>query len=128
MKRLLYSLALFLGLLLTPAVGLLGLMFVVGAQGVAMRMVVGVILVGVAAGLLVTAIALVWLGAKGPKQPTTTIVQKIDLSGDVSLQEMTCQSCGGTLGKQSVAVAAGAVFINCEFCGAAYQLEEEPKW
>jgi multisubunit Na+/H+ antiporter MnhE subunit len=128
LKRLLYSLALFLGLILTPAIGLLGLMFVVGSQGVPMRMIVGLILLAVAAGLLIAALALAWLAAKGPQQPTTTIVQKIDLSGDVSLQQMTCRSCGGTLSKRSITVEAGAVFVQCEFCGAAYQLEEEPKW
>jgi phosphoribosylformylglycinamidine synthase len=25
-------------------------------------------------------------------------------------------------------VRAGAIFITCEFCGADYQLEEQPKW
>ena len=63
-----------------------------------------------------------------PKQMTTTVVQKIDLSGDVNLQDMTCRSCGGSLGKESITVRAGAVFVNCQFCNAAYQLEEEPKW
>ena len=105
---------------LAVLLGLLGIMFVVGAQGQWMRVVVGVV-------LMAAAVALVWLARQKPKQ-TTTVIQKIDLSGDVNLQEMTCRSCGGTLSKQSVAVKAGAVFVNCEYCGAAYQLEEEPKW
>jgi len=58
----------------------------------------------------------------------TTIVQKIDLPGDVHLEGLTCRSCGGSLGKESISVKAGAVFIDCEFCGTAYQLDEEPKW
>ena len=93
---------------------------VVGAQGQIMRMVVGIVL-WVAAG------ALIWLARKMP-QPTTNVVQKIDISGDVRLESMTCRSCGGTLSKKSVVVKAGAVFVNCEFCDAAYQIEEEPKW
>ena len=105
---------------LAVLLGLLGFLFVVGAQGQAMRVVVGIVLWG-AAG------ALVWLARKMPHQ-TTNIVQKIDLSGDVRLESMTCNSCGGTLSKKSVVVKAGAVFVNCEFCGAAYQIEEEPKW
>ncbi|NLS91110.1 MAG: hypothetical protein GXX96_02880 [Planctomycetaceae bacterium] len=104
---------------LAVLLGLLGFVFVVGAQGQVMRMVVGVVL-WVAAG------ALVWLARKMPQ--TTNIVQKIDLSGDVHLESMTCRSCGGTLSKKSVTVSAGAVFVNCEFCGATYQIEEEPKW
>jgi hypothetical protein len=105
---------------LAGLLGILGIMFVVGAQGQWMRVVVGVVLMAAAA-------ALVWLARQQPKR-TTTIVQKIDLSGDVNLQDMTCRSCGGSLSKQSITVKAGAVFVNCEYCGAAYQLEEEPKW
>ena len=99
----------------------LGLFFVVGAQGQIMRIVVGVV-------LLAAAGALIWLALQNPKPSVTTVVQKIDLSGDVSLQDLTCRACGGTLGKDSVAVKAGAVFVNCQYCGAAYQIEEEPKW
>jgi hypothetical protein len=106
---------------LAALLGLLGIVFVVGAQGQWLRIVVGVV-------LLAAAGALVWLALQRPKQTTTTVVQKIDLSGDVNLQELTCRSCGGSLGKDSVTVKAGAVFVNCPYCGAAYQLEEEPQW
>ena len=99
----------------------LGLLFVVGAQGQIMRIVVGAV-------LLAAAGALIWLALQNPKPSVTTVVQKIDLSGDVNLQDLTCRACGGTLGKDSVAVKAGAVFVNCQYCGAAYQIEEEPKW
>ena len=106
---------------LAALLGLLGIVFIGGSQGSVMRVVVGVVLLAAAA-------ALVWLALQRPKQMTTTVVQKIDLSGDVHLQDLTCRSCGGSLGKESVAVKAGAVFVNCPFCGAAYQIEEEPQW
>ena len=98
-----------------------GLMFVVGSQGMILRIVVGVI-------LLIAAGALVVLALLKPKPSVTTVIQKIDLSGDVSLEDLKCRSCGGTLGKESVTVKAGAVFINCQYCGATYQIEEAPKW
>lgn len=106
---------------LAALLGALGLLFVVGAQGQLLRVVVGVI-------LLIAAVAMILLALLKPKPSETTIVQKIDLSGDVSLKNLTCRSCGGALGKESVTVKAGAVFINCQYCGAAYQIEEEPKW
>ncbi len=100
----------------------LGLLFVVsGARGQPYQIVVGMI-------LLAAAGALIWLALQQPKVSTTTVVQKIDLSGDVKLQNLTCRSCGGTLGKESISVKAGAVFVNCQYCGATYQIEEEPKW
>ena len=105
---------------LAGLLGILGLVFIAGAQGQWMRVIVGVVLM--AAGG-----ALVWLAQRQPQQ-TTTVVQKIDLSGDVNLEQMTCRNCGGSLSKKSVSVQAGAVFIHCEYCGASYQIEEEPSW
>ncbi len=99
-----------------------GLMFVVsGGSGQYWHIIVGVI-------LLLAAGALVVLALLKPKPSVTTVIQKIDLSGDVSLEDLKCRSCGGTLGKESVTVKAGAVFINCQYCGATYQIEEAPKW
>ena len=104
---------------LAAVLAALGLMFIVGAQGLPLRIVVGVV-------LLAAAGALIWLALQ--QKSETTIVQKIDLSGDVKLEQLTCRSCGGTLGKDSVSVRAGGVFVNCQNCGENYQIEEEPKW
>ena len=106
---------------LAAMLGALGVIFLAGAQGQVMRVVVG----GV---LLVAAGALLWLVRQSPVQSSTTVVQKIDLSGDVNLEQMTCRSCGGTLSNDSISVRGGGIFVQCEFCGSAYQLEEEPKW
>jgi hypothetical protein len=95
--------------------------FIVGNQGVWLRIAVGVV-------LILTGAAFVWIARQQPKVATTTFVQKIDLSGNVNLEGLTCRSCGGSLGKDSVKVKAGAVFIECEYCAAVYQLEEDVKW
>lgn len=107
--------------LLSALVGLAGLIFLIGSvQGhTGPRILIGLILLG-AAG------ALVYLARM--KAPERTIVQKIDLTGDVAAQDLKCKSCGGKLDSSSVTVQAGAVFIKCPYCGASYQLEEEPKW
>ncbi len=106
---------------LAALLGLLGVMFVAGAQGQPLRIVVGIVLLAAAA-------ALIWLALQQPKPSITTVVQKIDLSGDVKLQDLVCRACGGALNKESVAVKAGGIFVNCPYCGATYQIEEEPKW
>ena len=106
---------------LAALLGFFGVMFVVGSHGRVMSILVGVILLA-AAGFLI------WLALHKPKESITTVIQKIELSGDVSLQDLGCRACGGTLGKESVAVKAGAVFVNCQYCGATYQIEEAPKW
>ena len=107
--------------LLATVIGFFGLMFIVGAQGQIVRVIVGVV-------LLLAAGALAYLMRVRPQPSQTTLVQKIDLSGNVNLEQLKCKSCGGMLSAKSVSVKAGAVFVNCEFCGAAYQIEEDPKW
>jgi hypothetical protein len=104
---------------LAAALGFFGIMFVVSARP--MSIIVGVI-------LMAAAVALVLLAMLKPKQVENTFVQKIDLSGDVNVEQMKCRSCGGNLNKDSISVRAGGIFINCPYCGSAYQLEEAPKW
>jgi hypothetical protein len=103
-----------------------GVLFIWGAfspEGTPGWIVVGII--GIGAGLL-----LIWLagrsgrGEEGPVE----VIQKIELSGDVSLEEFKCRNCGGTLSSDDVTMVAGAPVVNCPYCGASYQLEEEPKW
>jgi hypothetical protein len=104
---------------LTAILGLLGLVFIIGSQGLVLRIIVGII-------LLIAGGALIVLTRIKPKQIQLT--QKIDLSGDVNLETLKCNSCGAQLDKNSVTVKAGAVFVNCGYCGATYQIEEAPKW
>lgn len=105
--------------LVAGVLGLLGLMFIAGNKGLPMRIVVGVLMVG-AAG------ALVWLTRA--KVPERTIVQKVDLSGDVQTEQMKCKQCGAPLDDKSVQLREGAIFVKCPYCGTSYQIEEAPKW
>jgi predicted RNA-binding Zn-ribbon protein involved in translation (DUF1610 family) len=84
---------------------------------------VGAVLVALGLGIVVA----VRLREPKPAQ-AVTIQQKIDLSGDVQMEAMKCTSCGGQLDKSAVSVIQGAVMVNCPYCGATYQLTEEPKW
>jgi hypothetical protein len=98
---------------------LIGGIFLIGFQGQMARLIIGLVLI--AGGIL--------LFASHKLRPReTTFVQKVDLTGDISAQELKCKSCGSTLTNKSVTVRAGAIFISCEFCGTEYQLEEAPKW
>ena len=107
--------------LIAAVVAFFGFMFVVGSQGQVIRIVVGLVLFG-AAGVLV------YLTRVQPTKEEVTHVQKIDLTGDVHLEQMKCQSCGGALSKENLEVKAGAIFVDCPYCGASYQIEEAPKW
>jgi len=102
-----------------------GFLFVYGAfspQGTADWIPVGLISLG--AGFI-----LIWLaGRRKSGVEKQEIVQRIELSGDVSLEKMICRNCGGALSSEHIKVLAGAAVVNCPFCGTSYPLEEEPKW
>jgi Na+/melibiose symporter-like transporter len=84
---------------------------------------VGLVSVGI--GLV-----LIWLAYRG--KPTvvqpTDVNLKIDLTGDVNLESIKCQSCGSPLSPENITMVAGAPMVNCPACGSTYQLTEEPKW
>lgn len=107
--------------LIAAIVGLLGFVFLAGSQGVILRIVVG-------AMLIVAAIAIIFLTRIQPQAVTTNTVQKIDLSGDVDIEEIRCRSCNAPLSKEEIEVKAGAIMIQCDHCGSTYQFEEKPKW
>ena len=59
-------------------------------------------------------------------QHNTTL--NIQLPGDVAIERFQCQDCGAQLSMDNVKMVAGAPMVDCPYCGAAYQLTEEPKW
>ncbi|HKZ55656.1 MAG TPA: hypothetical protein VJ123_09270 [Anaerolineales bacterium] len=101
-----------------------GVLFLWGAfspQGSPGWIIIGAISVG--AGM-----ALIWLSGRKRKAEAQQLVQKIELSGDVNLEKLTCRNCGGALSSENVRMLAGAPVVECPFCGTSYQLTEEPKW
>lgn len=102
-----------------------GVVFVYGAfspQGSTAWILVGLVSIGVGFGLI-------WFaGRRRGEAAKQEVIQRIELSGDVSLEKMTCRSCGGALSSEHVRVLAGAAVVNCPYCGASYHLEEAPKW
>jgi divalent metal cation (Fe/Co/Zn/Cd) transporter len=88
----------------------------------------GVMAVGVVS--LLASFGLIWfagrLGKKAAQE--VTVVQKIDFSGDVQLEKLTCRSCGGALTPENITMLAGAPVVHCPYCKTSYQLEEKPKW
>jgi hypothetical protein len=83
-------------------------------------------------GIICLAIGLgsIWISSRlGP----ATIVKEnvtlnLDLPGKVKLDTMKCQSCGGVLTSDNIALVNGAPMVTCPFCNTTYQLTEEPKW
>jgi hypothetical protein len=84
------------------------------------------IIVGAISALI--GFGVIWFVGRKPKIDDQDVTYQIDLSGDVNLDTLTCQSCGGQLSPEHVAMVAGAPVVSCPFCGTSYQLTEDPKW
>jgi hypothetical protein len=88
-------------------------------------LVVGIISVGIG-------FSIIWFagrrrGTQGGLEGDS-ISLNIDLPGDVNLDKMKCQSCGGALTMDNIKMVAGAPVVSCPYCNTTYQLTEEPKW
>ncbi len=106
---------------LAGVVGLIGLAFLIGNQGLASRLIIGIVLIG-------AGVALGWLAKVKAPAPTVRITQHIDLSGDVQTEQLKCNNCAAPLDEKSVELREGAIFVKCPYCGTSYQIEEAPKW
>jgi Zn finger protein HypA/HybF involved in hydrogenase expression len=102
---------------------LLGAVFVIAGASPPMagRIIVGCVLVIGAAALIVAA-------RLQPQVKQVTVTEKLDITGDISLEELKCRSCGGALAKENFTAKEGAIFVRCPYCSATYQVEEAPKW
>jgi hypothetical protein len=109
----------FVSYAIAALIAFFGVMFLAGSQGSVLRIVVGAV-------FIFGAIVIVYLTRIQPREITR--IQKIDLSGDVNLEEIRCQSCNAPLNKDDIEIKDGAIFVQCGHCTAIYQIEEEPKW
>ncbi len=92
------------------------------AQGQPANLIIGIITAGI--GLVI-----IFFTTRKPRQePANNVTVKIDLPGNVAMDSLKCQSCGGTIGPDNVKMIAGAPVVTCPYCNTTYQLTEEPKW
>ncbi len=63
-----------------------------------------------------------------PGEVTQNVTYKVDLPANVTMDQLKCRSCGGTLTMDNIQMVAGAPVVNCPYCHTSYQLTEEPKW
>ena len=93
-----------------------GLVFLIGGRPVS------------GAVMLLTGAVLIVFGLRKPKTRDVVIKQELELTGDVSIENMKCSQCAATLSSENITYKVGTVFVSCPFCGSEYQIEEAPKW
>ena len=90
---------------------------------------IGMIVVGLVIWSVAALVAfLAWRRMQPKPEQKVTIKQEVELTGEVDLASMACEKCAATLDKNAITVKEGAVFVDCPYCGATYQVVEQPKW
>ena len=105
---------------------LFGVLFILSAfspQGQVGNLFVGLVLV-----LIAFAIIFFITRKKKVESNTTNVTLNIDLPGNMTLESMKCEYCGGALTKDSISMVNGAPMVSCPYCNTTYQITEEPKW
>lgn len=71
---------------------------------------------------------LAWRRMQPKPAQQVTLRQEVELTGDIDLASLKCEKCGASLDKSAITVEQGAIMVSCPYCGATYQVVEEPKW
>jgi hypothetical protein len=100
-----------------------------GAPGSRLGTGIGMVVVG----LLIWSVAavggfLAWRRMQPKRAQQVTVHHEVDLTGDIDLASFKCEKCAAALDEDAITVKEGAVLVSCPYCGAAYQVVEEPKW
>ncbi len=66
--------------------------------------------------------------SKQAEQAVQNVTLKVDLPGNVNVEQMKCRSCGGALTMDNIKMVAGAPVVSCPYCNTTYTLTEDPKW
>lgn len=101
-------------------------LFILGAGGQtggANLITIGIILAVVGFALIFFATRM-----KTKEEAAQNVTVNIDLPGEVGMDTIKCNSCGGVLTEKDIKMVAGAPVVTCPYCATTYQLTEEPKW
>jgi uncharacterized membrane protein len=78
----------------------------------------------VAAMLFVVAFGVAYYVTRKPK----TIVQKLEVSGDMKAVALKCPNCAASVNANSIKIVSGVPYATCPYCGHTFEVTEEPKW
>ncbi len=77
--------------------------------------------------LLLVGFALVYVAYAFSRKPTT-IIQQLELSGQMKAAPIKCPNCGGSVDPKIIKIVTGVPYATCPYCGKSFEVAEEPKW
>lgn len=105
-----------------------GVLFIWAAFGETFNsgwLVTGIVTVLIGFGLIAGGY---FIGRRAAASGDQNVTLNIELPGNVSLDSLKCQNCGGSLSAKNIKLVSGAPWVTCPYCNSVYQLTEEPKW
>jgi len=78
----------------------------------------------VAALLFVVGFGIAYYITKKPK----TIVQKLELSGQMKAVALKCPNCSASVNASEIKIVSGVPYATCPYCGQTFEIAEAPKW
>jgi predicted Zn finger-like uncharacterized protein len=57
-----------------------------------------------------------------------TVIQHLELSGQMKAAPIKCPNCGGSIGADQIKITQGVPYVKCPYCGTTFEVAEEPKW
>jgi Zn finger protein HypA/HybF involved in hydrogenase expression len=77
--------------------------------------------------LLLVGFAVAYVAHVFSRKPTT-IIQQLELSGQMKAAPIKCPNCGGSVDPNQIKIVSGVPYATCPYCGKTFEVAEEPKW
>ncbi len=78
----------------------------------------------VAAMLFAVSFGIAFYITRKPK----TIIQRLELSGQMKAVPLKCSNCSASLSANEIKIVSGVPYATCPYCGQTFEVAEEPKW
>ncbi len=68
------------------------------------------------------------VGVYYTNRKTQTIIQRLEVSGQMKAATIKCPNCGGSINANEIKITGGVPYVKCPYCGTTFEVTEEPKW
>ena len=116
-----------LGAIASAVVLFFGFIFLLSAGSVALTSGQQVLRLVEGAVLLLVGFAIAYVAYVFSRKPTT-IVQQLEISGQMKAAPIKCPNCGGSVTPDQIKIVSGVPYAACSYCGKTFEVAEEPKW
>ena len=97
-----------------------GIIFALASAYAQIRLAVAAILFIAGFGI----IAVMYILTRKP----TTIVQRVEFSGEMKAVPIQCPNCGASIPSKRIKIVDGVPYATCSYCKNTFEVTEEPKW